>query len=242
MIEIIDLLMVKLIQNPLPTNIDLVCFWVTVFQFLWILFFLALPSLLLRNRNVGHRNWIPPFRVTFTLRLRSIHPQGHWKNVLFYGNNNGERALAVWVYPHNPGHGLCRSYFRLFDDFHKKIETQLWDLDNHCVAFFFKLAGRLHIRVTQTRNGNDGCDPGKKIHINHATKVTINVGIGHMGAHFFTFQIPHLILKTRKKWSFLLCCCWRAIKWKFGLMDILFVIMHGTMAEWRDIFQIDYCG
>ena len=113
---------------------------------------------------MGHRNWQPPFRLTFTIRLRSIHPQGHWKNIFFYGNNNGERGLAVWLYPHNPGHGLSSTIY-----------------PNDFIVGFCSLAGRLHIRVNNQRNGNDGCDPPTLINVGHSTKVSIHVGRTFMG-------------------------------------------------------------
>ena len=60
---------------------------------------------LLRNRKIGIKNLVPPFKLSFNLVLKSLNPQGPWKNILHYGNNDSERGLAVWLYPRNPPAG-----------------------------------------------------------------------------------------------------------------------------------------
>lgn len=116
-----------------------------------------------KNRKIGVRNFIPPFRFTFTLNLKSTHPQRTWKNILHYGNVDWERGLAVWLYPTSPNHGLFSA------------------LNCFCFTLLLSSGGRLHIRVDQTRQNNDGCDPVPIIHINQPTKIEILVGKKFMG-------------------------------------------------------------
>ena len=68
--------------------------------------FCGLGNLIKQNRSLGRRNFVPPFGFTFTLNLKSVNPNGPWKGVLLYGNHPGERGLGIWMYQHNPHHGL----------------------------------------------------------------------------------------------------------------------------------------
>ena len=58
-------------------------------------------SILARNKKIGVRNFVPPFKIEFILTLKSLNPQNEWKNILHYGNHNHERTFAIWLYPKN---------------------------------------------------------------------------------------------------------------------------------------------
>ena len=59
------------------------------------------------NNQIDEILLLPTYSITFT--ITTYRNDNNWRNIYHYGNNNGERMPAMWIFPRNP----WRYHFRI---------------------------------------------------------------------------------------------------------------------------------
>ena len=59
------------------------------------------------NNQIDKMLLLPTYSITFT--VTTYRNDNNWRNIYHYGNNNGERMPAMWIFPRNP----WRYHFRI---------------------------------------------------------------------------------------------------------------------------------